>query len=577
MSTATNPFKTIHRDYKRLNRIKALVRLQSNNRSDIIDIFDVYSYRLKELLATVETECANDGYTETTKIRLASIQLALLYDHLDVLMYSTSSSLSKESSTALPPSPKTSIAIINAELERTVQCMQTFHRFRFNDMLSLVYLKSYNLLAKIAYQPLKNFTIARQLLRTAQQMYMEMLEQDKKHPRSFYGWRELFAKSSKLKPTAAAYQFDTIEKLFAESTALLRKIEQIEAEHEDDNAVAAAVGDNIGNVDGAFNSVFDSIQMHQDHSILLGKLLSIIPTLLKQQRWKIGAYFLLVAQKFAIEMAAGGGADEADKTQAMVDVKVQSSIITNWVRYIFGILNGSTLNWRQTCSGAGKLRLSLKFDISKGDENPNDTSIESSPKPNSNFEPLFNCFTETVPLSTDELQFCINSMQTIADGMHLIAYTLKMMKQLLIDSDFHRLYPMDFIIHHYQMSDLLSIATILTTDRNRCFEYQLERFQYFVQMIHTLDKYCPQVYATLVSNFMSDLNEIILDLYAINCDRCVNDKKEEEKEDDDGVGDGSSSNNQNQNQMHDQQGQLIAKLNELHAMTQQFMTSIKPI
>lgn len=575
-ATTSNPFKAIHRDYKRLNRIKALVRLQSNNRSDIIDIFEVYSYRLKELLAKVETDGANDAYSEPTQIRLASIQLALLYDHLDVLMYSSSLSLSKESSTAaLPPPPPT--AIINAELEKTIQCMQTYHRFRFNDILSFVYLKLYNLLAKIAFQALQNFNIARQLLDCAQQMYMEMLEQQhEKQQYQYYGWRQLFAKSSKLKPAATISQFDEIEKLFAESSALLEKIEQIEAERENDsNDVAVVVesaddeGDGNGNGDESndeFQTVFDSIQADQDYSILLGKLLSIIPVMLKQQQWKTSAYLLLMTQKLTI----GSIAMEAEKTSPMVDVKVRSSIVTNWMRYIFGVFSNSELNWQHLCSSsAGKMRFLPKFANEKPSNN------EASPKTELNFQIIFNFFAEIVPLASDELQFCVDSMQSIADGQRLIEYTLKMMEHLLNDSDF-RSYPMDFIIHHYQMSDLLSIAIILTFDQNRCFEYQLERFHYFNQMMRTLQKYCPKLYATLVRSFMSDLNEIILDLYAVNCDRFEAIDNKEDDDNTDGDGDGGNK-NKNQNRMHNHQCQIIAKLNELHAMTQQLMTSIKPI
>lgn len=132
---------------------------------------------------------------------------------------------------------------------------------------------------------------------------------------------------------------------------------------------------------------------------------------------------------------------------------------------------------------------------------------------------------------------------------------------------------MDFIIHHYQMSDLLSIATILTTDPNQCFEYQVERFQNFMQMMQMLQKYCPQLHATLVPNLLDDLNEIILDLYAINCDRCGNSEGANSKHDDDGdVTDAGGDSRKNTNQIQMQkQCQIIAKLNELHAMTQPFV------
>lgn len=534
-ATVENPFKAVHRGYKHLNRVKALVRLKSNTHADIIDIFEVYSYRLKELLATIESQCANESHSEATQIRLAALKLALLYDHLDVLMYSTSL-VSKGS--LVPP---TSVAIINAELDKTIQCMQTYHPFRFNEMLSLVYLKLYNLLAKIAFHSLKNVPIARQLIDTVQRMYIEMLEQHNEHPRNYYGWRELFAKSSQLKPSAAACQFDAIEKLFAESASLLAKIEQFE---DDRNGAMSNVGGD-GEDDTDFRSVFDAAQ---DPAILLGKLLSIIPMVQTQRQWKTSAYLLLVAQQLAV----GSSVKQASP---MVDIKVRSSIITSWMRYIFGVFNESAVNWEQLCNGVGKLRLSQKF----GQKMPNIAVTES------NFHEIFNFYADTIPLPADELQFCVDSMQTIADGQRLIEYTLRMMVHLLNDSDFHS-FPMEFIIHHYQMSDVLSIATIFAPDQYRCFDYQLERFHNFMRMMQALEKYCPQMHATLAPNLLDDLNEIILDLYAINCDRCVNIASQHDADDD--ITDGSRTKNTNQMQMNDHQRQIIAKLNELHAMTQ---------
>lgn len=129
-----------------------------------------------------------------------------------------------------------------------------------------------------------------------------------------------------------------------------------------------------------------------------------------------------------------------------------------------------------------------------------------------------------------------------------------------------RVHPMDFIIHNYQMSDLLSIATIFTSNRHRCFEYQMERFQYFIQMQHVINKFCPQLHAMLQSNFHCDLNEILLDLYAINIDRCANydDSVHEAMDNNDCGGDDHP------------ELQIITKLNELHAMTQRFLATIKP-
>lgn len=595
MSASSSPFKEIHRDYKRLNRIKALVRLQSTNRSDVVDIFEVYSFRLKELLDKAKTECTSSTPGPTT-LRLAAIQLALLYDHLEALMHSSSPSspFSKESPSTLS---STSIAMLNAELQQAIDVMQKFHQFRLNDVLSFVYLKLYHLLAKIVYNPLKNFTVARQLFQATQEMCVEMRDQHEKQSPSFYGWRELFAKSSQLKPMTTTDQIDTIEQLSSECAALLQRIDEIEPEHgENDDRTDPGIaniaamsarsrsssggGDGDGtDPDGAGDndarSIFDAIQMyHQDHPILLGKLLSSIPTVLKQRQWKMSAYLLLVAHKLAIKMTVAA----ATNTQ-IVDVKVRSSIMTNWMRYIFGVLNGAAWNWRQLFGSAGKMRFAAKFGNIIGDgggdvggTNYSSPSHESFSKTDPNSE-MFGCFAQLIPLAADELALCISSMQTIADGERLIAYTLQALKQLLAENDF-RLNPMDFISHHYQIFDLLAIATVLTANRNRCFEYQADRFQLFIHMMRSLNEYCPQLYGALVANFMCDLNEIILDLYAVNFDRCVSYEADDSPADSE---DNGNNGRGNCSRRHRQELQLITKLNEVHVMTQQFMATIKPI
>lgn len=67
-------FRTIHRLYKRINRIKTLVQMQSSCLSSSVDIFEVFSSRMKELQCKVESDYANIEFSECEKVRLAAIQ-----------------------------------------------------------------------------------------------------------------------------------------------------------------------------------------------------------------------------------------------------------------------------------------------------------------------------------------------------------------------------------------------------------------------------------------------------------------------------------------------------------------------
>lgn len=463
------PFKTIHSLYKRSNRIKALVRMQSSNLSTTLNIFEVYSARLKELLAIVEHEYSKDGILESMKIRLAAIQLALHYNHLDSLIYS-SFTLTDHITTDL----------INTEIQITTNRLQKFNAFRLNDVICLIYFKILNLLSKIYIDPLKDLNTAKYWIQAAEQMYMELVSLQ--NDRKYYDYPELFSKSAILQPSRIGLA--TVDRLYTETIALHKQIQRIEND--------------------TFNSSIEWLQTHQTHSMWLYKLVSVIPQLIEYDEYKVVAYFLLIARKMTNEQS---------------NVMIHSSIATNWMHYFFGIFNRSQNNFQQYFAN-DVLMISHKSLLLKRLCKNNRENHERFVKLTTNFESLFDCFSDSIPLSMDELELCRNSLETIDEANILLHFSINLMKQLIRDVNFNQ-NPMDFIIHHYQISDLMTIAIILTNNPDDCFNFQTQRFQYICGMIQWLYNYCPDVYKTAANIFLNDLNEIILDLYAINFNRIL--------------------------------------------------------
>lgn len=446
------------------------MRVQSSNESTSVDIFDVFSFCSKELLSKVESEYNQTLETQPKRMRLAAVLLALHYDHLDTLIMFSGAIKST--------------TIIATEVQNVECQMDVFAAVRLNDVICLVYFKLMHLLAKINYNVLKNFGQAKHWLKSSERMYLELISlQDRQH---YYDFRALFSKSSNLKIVNAP-GFEVIDQLFAENTELLEKIQQNECNN--------------------VQSVFECLQMHKDTAILLGKILSTIPQLLEQRAFKSVAYFLLLAQK----LCGDGG-----------DIKVQSSIANNWIRYTFGVFSRSHANVIRNLR-EDQMVYSMKFLMSSAAE-PNIDGCRmlcNSTTAKKTVElPSFNCFADLLPLNEDELQLCMDSIETISQANMLLNYSIEMLEKLLLVCDFQN-QPLDFIAHHYQMSDLLSIAAIFADSFDQSFNYHVQRFHNFRQMIATTEKSYPDIMKPLQTTLLFDLSEIVLDLYAINFDRIL--------------------------------------------------------
>lgn len=462
-------FKSIHQLYKRLNRIKALVRMQSSSLSPTVDIFEVFSSRVKELQYKVESYSSNVELSECEKVRLSAIQLALHFDHLEAMIQSSAASSSGRGF---------STTIISVEVQKVENCLQSVDSIRTHAVIFLMYFKVLHLLAKVNYDPLNNYSVSKHWLNIAERMYMDLLSNQSEQV--FYDCHELFAKSTALKPSPDG--FDTIDRLFSKNTKLLDEI--------------------LRNESIEINQLIRSLSAQQDTTIWLAKLLSIIPQLLDESEFKLVAYFLLIAQKVAA---------------AKDDSKVHSSIATNWMHYIFGVFDRSKEKLLKKFNNSKVAELCKGFPTLKKQRSRKTNAMGKNDGSKST---TFNCFSTSISLAEEELSLCVDSIESVEKASALLRFSMGLVEKLIRDTDpSHD--PMDFIVHNYQMSDLLSISTILADDPDDCFNFQVQRFQFLLKMVKWLKKHCPSICATLMSSFLSDLNEILVDLYSTNCERMI--------------------------------------------------------
>lgn len=482
MSSET--YRTICRLYRRLNRIKKLVQLESNTLSISMEIFDVFSCRLHDLHNRIDLEYCMPNIGESDRLRLAAMKLALQYDHLESIIPCSGSA------------KRFSLTIISAEVQKVENTLQSLSSIDSSSMIFLMYFKVLHLLAKINVEPLRNFSVAKHWLHTGERMYMELLSNGDDH--TFYDCCELFSKSVTIKPSPTG--FDTIDRLFHENSVLLEQINQSE--------------------NNEIDYLIESFHAQQHTFLWLGKCLAIIPHLLWQCEHKIAAYFLLIAHKLAKN-----------------DAKVQSSIATNWMHYFTGIFNRSKEKLLKKCSNDEIDEKSFaSIGTSAMEQTTTMTETFTSQRPlNNSFIPhmphawgdgpsipekTFNCFSSSIPLTAHELRLCVNAIESVDDANDLLKFSMELVMKLICDDDTSH-DPMDFIVHNYQMSDLLVISATLAIEPDQRFKFQMQRFQFLQKMIQWLESNCTPVFNALVTTFLSDLNEIMIHLYATNVERML--------------------------------------------------------
>lgn len=460
---SSDTYRVIHRMFKRLNRIKALIQIQSSSLSTSVDIFEVFSSRLKELLMRVEKEYCDEEIPQLDKMRLAAIQLALHFEHLD--------SLSQSFSTQ-----KVSSILINVEVQKVENRIRFFESIASNDVTFLSYFKLVNLLARINFDHLKNFNASKQWLKKAERMYMDLMASQ--GDQIFYDTLELFSKSCVLKATTDGLEI--IDQLFGENMQMLEQILQ--------------------NENSEVNCLLQWLHTHQNTSIWLGKLLSIVPQLLDRNQYQIAAYFLLIAQKVATEKDA--------------DWQVQSSIATSWMHYFFGVFDRSCEHLTKHFMPNQMMWLRKWL----AEKRAGDKVHAAGDCPMAIPSSTFNCFADSIPLAEFERNLCTNQLDSRDAAQLLLDFSIEMADILIRDGDF-RNDPMNFIVHNYQMSDLLAIAAILTNDPDASFDCLHKRFQYAERMVKWIENNCPMLFETLAPTFLSDLNEVLIDLFGVNFQR----------------------------------------------------------
>lgn len=421
------------------------------------DIFYVYSSRLKELLERVENEFKSD-LRQADKMRLAAMQLVLHYEHLESMFQ-----WSDKASSAL-----------TAQVQKVENELQAFGEFRCDHVIFLVYYKMIQLLAKIYYDPLKNFSVSKHWLNTAEQMYMELLTQ--REELQLFDSQQLFSKTARIKPLKDGFKF--IDSLFSENIQLFEQIlqnESIKVEH-----------------------LLQIPRSKADASVWFKQLFVIIPQLLEQGEFKAAAYFLQIAQKIATEQ----------------NTKVRSAIATHWMCYLFDVFSESKSNLLNVFSEE-QMAIFRRSVVSTRNTEDCQSHSPSSEDCLSIPENVFDCFANSIPLSQNELQQCVISIANVMEAKALLTFSAKMLLKLIRDIDCKH-DPLNFIAHHYQMSDLLLIYTIVSDKADECFSIQDQRYQCFRRMINCLKNQSPVVFSKLATALLTDLNEILIDLYSSN-------------------------------------------------------------
>lgn len=462
---SSDTFRTIHRLYRRLKRIKTLVEMPINSVALKLDIFGVFSSRISEMLSKVKAECTKPDITTADKVRLMAIQLALHIDHIESMIKTLASSSTNR---------------LTVEIQRIENGLQSFAEFHSHELMFLMYFKVLNLLAKINYDPLRNFTMSKHWLNEAERMYMDLMSTNTES--NFYDNRELFGKSVILKPSPDG--FDTVDTLFGENMRLFEEIIQNES-NEIDQLVQA---------------------FYQDNSNWLKQFLATLPRLRTENDLQSVAYLLLIARKLATRET---------------DSKVHSSIVTGWMHYFFSVFGRSKEKLLQQFSDSDGEMVTFRksFTTEHGSSYKIHDILDASISTAAS-KSTFNCFSSALPLAQDELKLCVNFIDDIQLARNLLNYSIDMAKKLIRDHQISH-DPMNFIVPNYQLLDLLSISTILTDDLDQCFHFQVQRFDVAKRMIDWMRESCPKVYRALDAAILSDLNEILIDLYAVNVQRAL--------------------------------------------------------
>lgn len=481
MSGEVETFQKFHNSFKKLQRLKALATLTTKINADVFDVFSSY---LSDLLTTVMNEyerCARYSSSIGRRLRLAAMQLALIYEQATSLMLVTST-------------PKPSL------FESLEKCLRKFETLKLSDELFFVYFRALNYMWLLYVRCFANATATiKGYSMRVQQMY-----DSRKHitDQKCYDSVQLFAKTLDMQPME--HGREEIDKLFMKNLNLIEVIYRGTGDSEN-LAEILQQQTKIGNADAP-------------SLVWVQKIVALAPLLLNESNLKTTAYYLIVALKMLRECSES----EIQKSELFASVRL--ALATEWMNYAFAVLATSIDFLQKNFSNVeleplNKFLPQLKFDdsinlktITPGTSRTHFENIGDSHAMNS-FDAA-NQFA-SISLSAQEISFCVQSIDSISTGQQLFSYAIDMIGDFVGSTDASAK-PMDYIIYNYQLSDLLLIRSIFEVNSTPNYSFLKQRFERCNAMIQTLQEQCPKIFEIAKDWILSDLNEIVLDLYECN-------------------------------------------------------------
>lgn len=479
MSGEVEVFQKIHNSFKKLQRLRGLVTIRFKVNSDVYDVFSSY---LNDLLSVVSTEyklCVRRS--SPNHLRFAAMQLALHYEVAKTALLVTDT-------------PKPSL------FEDLEKCMREFADDKLTDEFFFIYFRALNYLwllyaSRFPYA----FATAKDYSVRAEKMYESLLNQDKPH--QFYDFPQLFSKMVVMRPMESGRE--KIDNLFAKNLQLLEVVYQEAGDTENLARILQHQAKiRIANVPCL---------------IWLRKIVALVSSLLNQYKTRTAAHYLIVASKMLREC------NESDQKSDDV-AAVRLSLATGWMNYAFNML-ASSIDFLRTTFSDEELEVLVKFlprtglkefknpktDTSRASKCQFDQIGDSHAVVSSETSKLF----DSINLSSQEMSFCVQSIQDISTGQKTFSYIIDTIGDFIYSTDVSAL-PLNYIVYHYQLLDLLLIRSIFETDVNSKYSVLKLRYKKCDEMIQTLNEKSPEV-SQIVSGWISkDLNEIILDLYHCN-------------------------------------------------------------
>lgn len=476
-------YKPFHDIYKSLRRLKPLIRVGKISSTDTLDVF---CNRLNELLSSIECVSARQSISQLEKYRLAAMQLALHYEYLNIRM---------QHSTIVDG--KASFKWID-QLNKIDGLLDTFAKYRLNSVVFFVYFKSLNLMVKTNFYQLKNIEATKQYLKIAEEMY-GYLNENRLQLKEFYDFDQLFDKGSDLTPMRNGLKL--LENFFMDHLEITEAIEEDEMSDTD----------------------FFTHALHSVHSqqhlckivplIWIKKLLSLVPPLLTHRQYKNVSYFLVVASKVLEEHCRNNQQSNEIDT-------IRSSITTYWMHFVLGIFDSSkdTLLKKRAENEKSSLLFRNRFQLKHFIQQTITNKLDSSGDGVNTTLTLFNCFSQTIQLNENESLLCMDTLSDANDAKRLLTHSIDVIEKQIDCCDIVAS-PSNYVVHNYQLFDLLSIITTISEDASTCYAYQLRRLMKFNEMIDQLKERCFRIFKIISTQMLTDFNEVLFDLYATNYSR----------------------------------------------------------